>query len=65
MDSLQAQAMAQAAEERRYEEIKRVEAALLRMDANEFGSCVRCGEEIGEARLSVDLTIATCIRCAY
>lgn len=64
VDSLQAQAMAKAAEKRRYDEIKRIEAALLRLDEDEYGYCVKCGEAIGDARLKVDPTIPTCIKCA-
>jgi DnaK suppressor protein len=64
MDSLQAQAMAVAAGKRRYDEARRIEAALTRLDDGEFGYCVKCGEEIGAARLNVDLTIPTCIKCA-
>lgn len=64
MDSLQAQAMAAATEKRRHDEVKRIEAALHRIDAGEYGYCVQCGEEISAARLAVDPTIATCIRCA-
>jgi DnaK suppressor protein len=64
MDSLQVQAMAQAAERRRFGEIKRVEAAIQRIDADEYGYCLKCGEAIAASRLKIDPTIATCIGCA-
>jgi DnaK suppressor protein len=64
MDAMQMQAMAQAAERMRSREIARVEAALERLDAGDYGTCVTCGETIGEKRLATDPTIPTCITCA-
>ncbi|MDZ7629477.1 MAG: TraR/DksA C4-type zinc finger protein [Parvularculaceae bacterium] len=64
MDALQQQAMAQATRRQAGRELQRIEAALKRLDAGDFGFCVTCGEEIGAARLSIDLTTATCIVCA-
>ena len=64
MDAMQMQAMAQAAERMRSREIARVAAALERLDAGEFGTCVTCGEAISEKRLATDPTIPTCITCA-
>ncbi len=64
VDSLQGQAMAMAQEKRRYDEIKRIEAAIQRVDDGEYGFCLKCGEPIDAARLAVDATIPTCIACA-
>jgi DnaK suppressor protein len=64
MDSLQAQAMAQAAQRLRARDIERVMAALRRIEEGEYGWCAACGEEIAPGRLAVDPAIATCIRCA-
>ncbi len=64
VDAMQRQAMALEVERRRDQEKLRVEAALKRMDAGDFGFCVVCGEEIGARRLSVDPTVPTCIGCA-
>lgn len=64
IDSLQAQAMALAADKRRHDEMRRIESALERVEAGEYGYCVQCGEEIGEARLAADATVAACIKCA-
>jgi DnaK suppressor protein len=64
MDALQNQAMAQAAERLRTQEIERIKAALRRIDEHEFGYCVACGEPIGHSRLATDPTVPTCIRCA-
>ena len=64
MDAMQVQAMAQAVEGRRRGEGKRLEAAIARIDAGEYGYCVNCGEEIAPRRLETDPIVATCIRCA-
>lgn len=64
VDAMQRQAMALEVERRRGEERLRLEAALQRMDAGDFGYCIGCGEEIARGRLDVDPTAPTCIRCA-
>jgi DnaK suppressor protein len=64
MDSIQMQAMAQAADRMRGQEIERVKATLKRIDDGDFGYCITCGEEIAPKRLAIDPTIPTCIRCA-
>jgi DnaK suppressor protein len=64
MDAMQVQAVALAAERMRLDEIRRIEAAIRRIEANEYGYCVRCGEEVAPKRLAVDPTIAFCICCA-
>jgi len=64
MDAMQNQAMAQATERRRQFELVRIDAALKRLEEGEFGFCVECGEEIGEPRLELDPSAATCIQCA-
>ena len=64
MDALQGQAMAQETERRRVLELKRIEAALSRLDAGEYGFCIKCGEEIEPARLKLDAAAPACIACA-
>ena len=64
MDALQQQAMAQAQERRRAQEGMRIEAALKRIEAGEWGYCLTCGEEIAAARLAHDPSVATCVKCA-
>lgn len=64
MDAMQQQAMAQAQERRRAQERVRIEAALERLDDGEWGYCAKCGEEIAEARLKHDPSVATCVKCA-
>ena len=56
--------MALAAERRRAAERQRVEAALKRLDEDEWGWCLRCGEEIAELRLKHDPSVTLCVKCA-
>lgn len=64
MDALQQQAMAQAEERRRAAEKSRIRAALQRLDADEWGWCLTCGEEIAAGRLERDPAAAQCLTCA-
>ena len=64
MDALQGQAMALESERRRTAELKRIDAALKRLDGDDYGYCVRCNEEIAPARLEFDPAVMICIRCA-
>jgi len=64
LDSMQVQAMAKAAESRRAMEIRRIEAALKRIDGEEYGWCVECGDEIAPKRLESDPAAPRCTGCA-
>lgn len=64
MDALQGQAMSQEAQRRREQELQRIEQALKRIDADEYGDCLRCGEEIAAGRLEIDAAVTLCIQCA-
>lgn len=64
MDALQRQAMAEAAQRRRAARRQRIDAALARMDEDEFGYCQDCGERIAKARLDLDPTVPNCVSCA-
>jgi DnaK suppressor protein len=64
MDALQVQAMAQETSRRRGNELRRITAALARMDEGEFGYCIECGEEIAARRLALDPAAPYCIDCA-
>lgn len=64
MDSLQRQAMAQEAERRRKLELQRIDAALERLDTDEYGYCLTCGEKISVKRLELDPAVTVCIECA-
>ncbi len=64
MDALQGQEMARAAERRRELEVRKIDAALARIEDGEYGWCVRCGEEIAAERLQLDPAVPICIDCA-
>lgn len=64
MDALQGQAMAQATERRKQVQLRRVEAALARIAAGDYGFCQTCDEPIAPRRLAVDPTATLCIGCA-
>lgn len=64
MDALQVQAMALASEERRKQQVRRIDAALQRIEEDLFGYCVACGEPIAIARLDNDPTAPNCVKCA-
>lgn len=64
VDSLQVQAMAKAADARRAMELRRIDAALERLEEGDYGYCVECGEEIEAKRLDVDPAAPRCAGCA-
>lgn len=64
MDALQAQAMNNAVAVRRKAKQAAIEAALQRLDEDEFGYCVSCGDDIPEKRLLSDPTAAVCLGCS-
>jgi DnaK suppressor protein len=49
---------------RRRQKLLQIEAALRRIENEQYGDCEECGEEIAAARLSVDPTVLLCIQCA-
>ena len=63
-DALQQQAMAKAQDARRLMEIRKIDAALQRIDGGEFGWCEACGEMIAVKRLEIDPTTLLCVGCA-
>jgi DnaK suppressor protein len=64
MDAMQSQAMTEAAERRREMELRRIAAALHRMEEDSYGYCEHCGEPIAIKRLEIDPAAELCIRCA-
>ena len=64
MDAMQQQAMAQESGRRRQLELKRIASALKRLDDEEYGYCLTCGEAIPVARLGVDPATTLCVPCA-
>jgi DnaK suppressor protein len=64
MDALQGQAMALETERRRQVELRLIEAALGRIESDDYGFCLSCGEDIAVKRLELDPTASLCIDCA-
>lgn len=64
MDALQAQEMALETSRRRAAELRRIAAALARIDSGDYGYCVECGEEIAVRRLELDPATPYCVQCA-
>lgn len=64
MDAMQAQAMSQEAKRRRESQLREVAAALGRIETDDFGWCIDCGEPIGLRRLEFDPIALRCIGCA-
>lgn len=63
MDAMQLQAMASGMRERLQLKCRRLEAALLRIQAGEFGICCQCSESIALERLHVDPGGPFCATC--
>ncbi|MGC3874017.1 TraR/DksA family transcriptional regulator [Halomonas sp. GXIMD04776] len=64
MDALQGQAMAQASDARAQARLALIQAALTRIEEDDYGECLECGEMIAEGRLAADPAITLCIDCA-
>ncbi len=64
MDAMQVREMALETARRRENELRRIAAALKRIDADEYGYCIRCGEIIAAKRLALDPMVPLCIDCA-
>ena len=64
MDALQVQAMALETSRRRAVELRRIAAALARIDEGDYGACLECGEEIAVRRLELTPAAPLCIACA-
>jgi DnaK suppressor protein len=64
MDAMQQQSMDLAREERRQQRLGILAAALQRIEADDYGYCLRCDEPIKDARLKIDPAVLTCVSCA-
>ncbi|PCI64521.1 MAG: molecular chaperone DnaK [Kordiimonadales bacterium] len=64
MDAMQARAMEDAISARRKQALLRISGAFERLDENEFGYCLKCGEDIAVKRLEFDPTSLYCIGCS-
>ena len=64
MDAMQMQEMAAATDRRKQARMLRIEAALARIEAGQYGLCFSCEEPIAPKRLDSDPTATLCIACA-
>lgn len=64
IDAMQGQAMNNAIAVRRNKKLLAIEAALERLKEEEFGYCLKCGDEIALKRLMLDPTVAFCLGCS-
>lgn len=64
MDALQGQAMSVETRRRRQLHLRQIEAALARIEEDEYGWCLECGNEIDVRRLEFDPAAPLCIGCA-
>ena len=64
MDAIQQQAMEEETARRRDQEIDRIEAALQRIEEDDFGYCGVCEKLIAPKRLENDPATPLCIECA-
>lgn len=64
MDAMQSQELAKAGKQRAEKQLKMIAAALTRIDNNDYGECMECGEPINPKRLEIDPTSLHCIGCA-
>jgi len=63
MDAMQQQSMDLAREERRQHRLAILAAALGRIDDNDYGYCLTCGEEIAPKRMEIDPAVTLCVTC--
>ena len=63
MDAMQVQQMAQASARQKSLRLAQVKQALLRVQRDEYGYCLRCEEPIGYARLTAIPETPFCIEC--
>lgn len=63
IDAIQHQHMAQASEQHMVEHIAKIDAALKRIDADDFGLCHQCDEPIAKARLKAMPDAFYCVDC--
>ena len=64
MDAMQGQQMALEAARRHKQKLQNIGVALRKIESDEFGYCVDCGEEIDIRRLKADPANSKCIDCA-
>ena len=63
MDAMQGQQMAMEAERRRKNSLLQIQAAITRIENDDYGYCEVCDEAIVLGRLSIDPAVTRCVRC--
>ena len=63
MEVMQAQLIAEEPARRRQRQLGKVEGALRRIEAGDYGNCFICGDELDSRRLSADPTTTRCVKC--
>ena len=63
MDALQQQSMTKANRVAAEQRLQRVEAALRRIEGDEYGVCLQCEEPVGFERLKAQPDAVLCISC--
>ena len=63
MDAMQQQSMDVAREELRQARLAALASARRRIDSDDYGYCLGCGEDIAEARLKIDPAVTLCVDC--
>lgn len=64
MDAMRAQAMSVESKRRRETKLRQITGALKRMDNDDYGFCLECGEAIASGRIEYDPAVTLCIKCA-
>jgi len=62
-DVMMAQRRAEEPVKQRQRQLGKIEGALRRIEANDYGNCFVCGEEIDGLLLSTDPTTTRCVKC--
>jgi DnaK suppressor protein len=62
-DAMQQQAMVSAAHQRDQKRLVAVRRALQRIESDDFGFCLECGEQINSERLDVAPETELCVEC--
>jgi len=62
-DAMQAQQMAEEGPRLRKRQLQKIDGALRRIEAGEYGKCFVCEEELDAAGLSADPTTTRCVNC--
>lgn len=63
IDAIQQQQMAIANQQQARQLLKRIELAIQRIEAGEYGACTHCGEPIAFARMQAQPFASLCIGC--